>query len=119
MYIHIYAYIYTHNYIFPFIYVYICAYLYMESSFPKHDKRQSNNRGCYANAKFRDHVLEKSSFINIHIYTHIYICEKLYSKTQTMNLALTLQPHLFGMVLVLEKNSSYAYIRLYYMNLYI
>ena len=30
---------------------------------------------------------------HVHIYTHIYICEKLLSKTQSMNLALALQAH--------------------------
>ena len=32
----------------------------MKRTFPKFDKRQSKYRVCSANAKFADHVLEKS-----------------------------------------------------------
>ena len=44
----------------------------MKSSFAKHVKRQSKNRGCNGNAKFGDRVLEKKKAL--HKYVHIYKC---------------------------------------------
>ena len=41
--------------------MYVCMYVHMKSSFPKRDKHQSKNRVCNVNAKFGDHVFEKSS----------------------------------------------------------
>ena len=54
----------------------------MKNSFPICVKRQSKNRCCNANVKFRDHVLEKKLFINMYIQMHIYICMRkaLYQK---------------------------------------
>ena len=51
--------------------IYNYLYIYMKSSFPKRDKRQSKCWLCKANAKFGDHVLEiymsmKSSFPKRH-----------------------------------------------------
>ena len=66
------------------VYIYIC----MKRSFPKRLKRHFKNQCCDANAKFGDHVLEKScSYISrfsrmelsaiwkraLHIYIHIYL----------------------------------------------
>ena len=44
---------------------------YLKSSFPKGVKRQSKNRDCNSNAKFRDHISEKSSS-EICTYIRIY-----------------------------------------------
>ena len=71
----------------------------MKSSFPKCVKRQFKIRCCNANAKFGDHVLEKSSS-QLCTYIHtIYICEKLFTKTQSLNLSLALASSSSGMAL--------------------
>ena len=64
----------------------------MKSSFQKRIKRQSKSLCHNANAKFRGHVLEKSSSL-ICTYTRIYISvlESSLPKTQSLNLALALQ----------------------------
>ena len=46
---------------------------------------------------------------------HIFLCEKLLSKTQSMNLAIALQAHFIwnGAYPVLEKSSPYIYKHIY------
>ena len=36
----------------------------------------------------------------VHIYVHLYVCQKLFSKTQFINLALVLESHFFLMALI-------------------
>ena len=68
--------------------VYMCVYVFMhvyiKISFPKCDKRQAKNRD--ANAYFGDKL-----FINMYMYTHIHICEKLFSRALSMNFVLVSQ----------------------------
>ena len=63
------------------------------SLFPKHVKRQSKNWCCDANERFGGLCLGKNLFINMYNYTHINICEKLFTKTPSLNLTLALQAH--------------------------
>ena len=44
----------------------------------------------------------KTLFISnsMYIYMPAYICDKLFAKTQSMNLELTLQAHLIGIMLI-------------------
>ena len=71
--------------------------IHMKRSFSKRNKRQSKNRVCSANG---DHFWKtwrscfgKESFNNIYMY--ICICEKPFSNTQSVNLALALQAQFF------------------------
>ena len=53
----------------------------------------------------------------VHIYAYRHICEKLFFKTQSMNLALALEAHFFnGAYCALEK--SFIYILHVYLNIY-
>ena len=52
---------------------------------------------------FWKRALNKNVHTYIMINAHIFICEKLFSKTQSMNLALTLQAHSYR---ALEKSST-------------
>ena len=85
----------------------------MKSSFPKRDKHHSKRkRGSNGNPKFVDCVLEKSSSnMYIYIYIYLHILEELKSKTQSLNMALTLETFLTilnAAYHVLERSSSNA-----------
>ena len=67
----------------------------MNSSFPKRNERQSKNQGCNDNAKYGYHLLKKSASYVCTLHTHIYISQKLPSKTPSMNLALAWSAHFF------------------------
>ena len=57
----------------------------LKSSFSKRDRRQSKNPVCNARAKFGDHV-----FLNMHIYTHVYIYENLFFKNTIYELGISI-----------------------------
>ena len=81
--------------------------IYVKSFFSKRDERQSKNRVCNVNSKFADDVLEKRVSL-IWTYIGIYTYVRALSKTQSLNLALTMQANFVwkGTYRVLEKNSS-------------
>ena len=68
-YIYLYLYIFIYS---MYIYIYgiqncckllgnrISLLLYMKSSFPKHDRRQSKNRICNTTDRFADHTFERA-----------------------------------------------------------
>ena len=76
--------------------IYICTYIYI--------RRALFQNTLNTNPKIDVALQMPSSEIMIlkralHKYVHIYICEKLFAKTHSLNLTLALQAHCFGMAL--------------------
>ena len=65
------------------------------------DERQSKNRRF--EIMFWKRALHKYAYIYIYIYVHAFICERLFSKTQSMNLALTWKAFFWNGLLHLRK----------------
>ena len=66
---------------------------HMKSSFPKRHKCQSKKSILQCQCQIRKSYFGKDLFINMYIYTHICLWEKLFTEAQSLNLALALQAH--------------------------
>ena len=66
----------------------------MKSSFPRRVKHQSKNRRCDLN---RRPCIGKELFINMYIYSHIHMCEKVFTKSTIFELDIGIASSFSGM----------------------
>ena len=86
----------------------------MKNSFPKRIKRHSKKCDSNVNLKFVECVLEKSSsYMLAYIHTYLQIYEELFPKSQSMNLALTLETYFLESRLTRFGSEFFIYIYIY------